>query len=534
VVTLIRNTINRLRRDLFVQINGAQRFRDDFYLPEQMHLPEGRSSSIVGHGVNDQNGLRDVEIAPKPISRLLHFVGFDRLADVRDSLRAARASLGGRPVWHVSQSSTRGGVAELLHANLPYQLAEGINCRWTVLDTNDEFRDFVKELYYCLCGVLPSMAEGDLEHGRALYEAECRRNAALIMETAHPETIFAIHDHQAAGLLPILRDAGYTMIWRIHVSAQTGNDAARHAWDFLRPYVANAHASVASTADAMPPDLVAGRRYVLSPSIDPLAVKNMPLDANVPPAHIAARAGVLESPSSGGADHEQLVDLLIRNPAVVVRSKGPIPLNVPLVTQVSRWDKVKDIPGVIRAFVEYTDPTSGAHLALVGPDTSRDSRGDEVFRQCLKLWSGLVPARRERVHLIQLPVANQSEHALTVNAIQRQSTVIAQKSFAEGFGLTVTEAAWKGRPVVASPVGGIRDQVQHGKTGLLLSQPNDLEGLGAAIDGLLADANYAESLGRNAHDHVRSNFLVDSELYGTARVLSTVSSDSELISQPDT
>ncbi|MCX5380536.1 glycosyltransferase [Streptomyces sp. NBC_00091] len=124
------------------------------------------------------------------------------------------------------------------------------------------------------------------------------------------------------------------------------------------------------------------------------------------------------------------------------------------------------------------------------------------------------------MHLVQVPTDNPSEHALTVNAIQRRSAVVIQKSLAEGFGLTVSEAAWKGRPVVAAPVGGIREQVEHGTTGLLLSDPHDLRGLGEAVNRLLADPDYAQELGRNGHRRVLRRFLTDSSVLSFARVLS--------------
>jgi trehalose synthase len=189
------------------------------------------------------------------------------------------------------------------------------------------------------------------------------------------------------------------------------------------------------------------------------------------------------------------------------------------VTQVSRWDRVKDIPGVIRGFAEYVDPSYGAHLLVVGPATRGDRQAEQVFADCRQVWAGLGRRRRGRIHLVQVPTDNPAEHALTINAIQRRSTVVIQKSLAEGFGLTVSEAAWKGRPVVAAPVGGIREQVQHERTGLLLSDPRDLSGLGAAVNRLLADRGYADELGRNGHQHVLRRFLTDSNVLSFTRVL---------------
>jgi trehalose synthase len=185
-------------------------------------------------------------------------------------------------------------------------------------------------------------------------------------------------------------------------------------------------------------------------------------------------------------------------------------LDTPLVTQVSRWDRLKDPVGVLAGFaehvhLEYEDP----HLVLAGPDVSAvadDPEGAEVLAEVEAVWHTLPRAVRRRVHLALLPMDDADENAAIVNALQRRADVVVQKSLAEGFGLTVAEGMWKGRPVVASRVGGIQDQIEDGVTGLLV-EPTDLAAFGERVSGLLADPHAAERMGEAAQTRVRDLFL---------------------------
>ena len=184
-------------------------------------------------------------------------------------------------------------------------------------------------------------------------------------------------------------------------------------------------------------------------------------------------------------------------------------LDVPLLAQVSRWDRLKDPIGVLAAFAEYVRDEEEPHLLLAGPDVTAvadDPEGQEVFEEVDALWQALPRRIRRRVHLALLPMVDPDENAVIVNAVQRRADIIAQKSLAEGFGLTVTEAMWKGRPVVASHVGGIREQIEHGRTGFLVD-PNDLRAFGDRVSDLLDDPHGAERMGEAAQTRVRELFL---------------------------
>lgn len=181
-----------------------------------------------------------------------------------------------------------------------------------------------------------------------------------------------------------------------------------------------------------------------------------------------------------------------------------------LVTQVSRWDRLKDPVGVMEAFARHISPHSDAHLLLAGPETAAvtdDPEGAATYAAVHDAWHGLPGDIRARVHLASLSMDDPEENAAVVNAIQRRSDVIAQKSLAEGFGLTVAEAMWKSRPVVANRLGGIQDQIEDGVSGVLINTPDDLAEFGARVVELLADPQRAHRIGAAAHRRVRDHFL---------------------------
>jgi trehalose synthase len=273
-----------------------------------------------------------------------------------------------------------------------------------------------------------------------------------------------------------------------------------------------------------------GRVVVIPPSIDPFAVKNMPLDLQEVESLLVG-AGVVRN---GGPPRP--VDFVRRDGSrATLRPRGgsggilldgsPPPVEAPLVVQVSRWDRLKDMAGVMEGFVAALsdDDLAGAHLLLAGPETSGvsdDPEGAQVLDECLEEWRHLPDAVRGRVHLAAIPMSDGDENAVIVNALQRHAAVVVQKSLVEGFGLTVTEAMWKGRPVVASQVGGIQDQISDGRDGLLVADPYDLQEYAAQLVRVLADAELAERLGSAAHARVLNDYLGDRHLEQYAELFS--------------
>jgi len=189
---------------------------------------------------------------------------------------------------------------------------------------------------------------------------------------------------------------------------------------------------------------------------------------------------------------------------------SPLRPDHPVVLQVSRWDRLKDPLGVIQGFADHVAGDTAAHLVYAGPAVeavSDDPEGKEVLEESKQRWSELPDHLRERVHLVCVPMGDTQENAAVINALQRHANVVVQKSLAEGFGLTVAEAMWKGRPVVASGVGGIQDQIEHGRSGLLVKDARDLEEYGAAVRRVLGDSDEAARMGKEARTRVRDEFL---------------------------
>jgi trehalose synthase len=200
----------------------------------------------------------------------------------------------------------------------------------------------------------------------------------------------------------------------------------------------------------------------------------------------------------------------------------PLQSDAAFVLQVSRWDGLKDPVGVLRGFARHVDDAHGAHLVLAGPAVAAvddDPEGSEVLDEVRAAREELPPDARARVHLACLPMEDGDENAAIVDALQRRADVVVQKSLAEGFGLTVAEAMWKSRPVVATRVGGIQDQVVHGSTGLLVDDPADLRAFGDAVGTLLGDPATAATMGKRGHERVCEEFLAPRQLLQFGRLL---------------
>ena len=302
------------------------------------------------------------------------------------------------------------------------------------------------------------------------------------------------------------------MIWRCHVGVDDPNDLAREAWAFLRPYVEDADAYVFSRQSFAWEGLDPERIAVIRPSIDALSPKNQDLDAATVEAVLDA-AGIVDR----GEEREAAATFRRQDgtPGRVERRAHLIEddrlrPDTPVVLQVSRWDALKDPIGVIRGFAEHVPPDAGAHLVYAGPAVEAvadDPEGKRLLQESVAAREALPEEQRRRVHLVSLPMDDAEENAVVVNALQRHARVVVQKSLAEGFGLTVAEAMWKARPVVASRIGGIQDQIVDGESGILLDDPKDLAAFGDAISSLLADPPRADQIGRRARERVRDEFL---------------------------
>jgi trehalose synthase len=439
----------------------------------------------------------------------------DRQERLRTLVEASRQAFQGRTVWNVSSTAAGGGVSEMLHRFVRYAKGAGVSCRWVVIDGNPQFFAVTKRVHNRLHGERgDDGALGEAE--RDVFEGVIASNASPLDDLVQPSDVVIVHDPQPIGLIPALGRRGIKTIWRCHVGTETTNDCTDEAWAFLRPWVEAASAVVFSRQAYVPAWMAADRTWIIPPAIDPLSAKNQALDDDVVLA-ILGRAGILNHEDGRAtfvdAD-EQRHEVTLS--ASVVREGGPLDPNVPLVVQVSRWDRLKDMPGVLNAFIEGdVGKATGGHLLLVGPDVSGvtdDPEGQAVLDQCKAMWTELPTDARSTASLVSLPMSDLEQNAAIVNALQRHAAVVAQKSLREGFGLTVSEAMWKGTPVVGSRVGGIQDQVRDGVDGLLIDDPQDLGAFATAVRALLEDPTEARTMGEAAHERVRDNFLADRDL----------------------
>jgi trehalose synthase len=366
---------------------------------------------------------------------------------VIDDLKLAAEKLKEHTIQMVNSTAVGGGVAEILNRMIPMLNELGISTKWDVIKGGEEFFSVTKKFHNALHGRREEITQHDFD---IFMDANSKNIEQLVTDS----DIVFIHDPQPIGL--VNKKADNKWIWRCHIDLSKPDQTV---WQFLKDYIDKYDAVVFSSpgfAQNLPM-----RQFLISPSIDPLSDKNKEL------------------------------------PAEVIKSvlhKYSIDDQRPIITQISRFDRLKDPAGVIEAYL-LVKRHIDCQLVLAGGTAVDDPESVQVF--------GEVKERAQQdsdIHILLLP-----QNDLEVNALQRGSTVIMQKSIGEGFGLTVAEALWKGKPVVASAVGGIPLQITHKYSGLLC---HSVEGAAFAVKQLLNAPGYAKKLGENGREHIRNNFLL--------------------------
>ena len=460
-----------------------------------------------------------VELGSAPISRFRPLLGDGAWGELEQTMLELATAVRGRVVWNINSTARGGGVAELLSSLIPYDRDAGVDERWLVIEGSQPFFDITKRIHNLLHGV-PSNGSEITAGERHEYERTIARNAKALVDVVRRRDVVILHDPQAAGLVPPLLEHGAHVIWRSHVGVDKPNHESRAAWDVLRRYLTGAAALVFSRRSYVWEGLDPARVHIIPPTIDPFSVKNEDLDEEAVTGILAA-AGILEG-SAESATFKRVDGALGRIERRATLDGSTLPRNALVTTQVSRWDRLKDPLGVLEAFAQHVASRSESRLILAGPSAESvrdDPEQPEVLGQVIARREQLKPAVRDRVQIAQLPMGDVDENAFIVNALQRRSDVIVQKSLAEGFGLTVAEAMWKARPIVASRVGGIEDQIEDGKSGLLIDDPADLEAVGDGIVRLLADRSVASSLGIEARRRATSHFIAPRHLEQQARLI---------------
>ncbi len=454
--------------------------------------------------------LTAVPIGRLSFDRFESILPAERYAQVLEAAERSRELLADRVVWNVNSTARGGGVAEMLISLLAYAHGVGVDARWVVISGNEGFFALTKRIHNNLHSAAGD--GGGLGHAeRRIYEEALAPNVEEFLHMVRPRDVVIIHDPQPAGLIPPLRERlGVPVIWRCHVGIDVPSELSRRAWDFLRPYVEPADAYVFSRRAFVWEGIDNARIELIAPVIDAFSPKNQELA----PAAMAAilHAAGFDEDGGGGDPVFQDIDgtaARVRRRAEVWEER-PLRSGDPMVLQVSRWDRLKDPLGVIRGFADHVVPHGDAHLVYAGPAVEAvadDPEGAAVLAEARQLYRDLPAEARGRVHLACLPMDELAENAAIVNALQRRADVVVQKSIAEGFGLTVAEGMWKAKPVVASRIGGIQDQIVDGQSGVLVDDASDLEAYGAALRGLLQEPERATEMGREAQQRVRDEFL---------------------------
>ncbi len=461
--------------------------------------------------------MREVQIDKIALERLAGLLDPDRAALLMTRAEQARGILDGRVIWNVNATASGGGVAEMLTTLLAYSRGAGVDTRWLVLDGNPEFFRITKRLHNLLHGSTGDGGPmGDAE--RRAYDDVLADNLAQLKDGIGSGDIVLLHDPQTAGLVEGLQETGARVIWRCHIGRDSPTEETELGWGFLRPDLERADALIFSRAAYVPGWVDRDKLRLIPPSLDPFSAKNVEL-RKVDVGSALHRAGLVDLPDHQGSLEFERRDGsrgTVRAHDGLFAAGDVIPGDARLVLQVSRWDRLKDMSGVLTGFAQNLDRLSAdVHLALVGPEVSGvsdDPEGAEVLEECVDVWRSLPPDQQARTHLICVPMDDVDENAHLVNALQHHAAVVVQKSLVEGFGLTVTEPMWKGKPVVASKVGGIQDQIVDGVSGLLLADPTDLDGFGDLLVKVLEDDELAHRLGVQARERVREMFLGDRHL----------------------
>lgn len=365
-------------------------------------------------------------------------------------LRALAGRLKGRSIQMVNSTSVGGGVAEMLNRIVPLMAELELSIRWDVITGGDDFFAITKAFHNALHGGRYDLPEESFKTFLAYTE---QNRARLQFDSDY----VVIHDPQPAALIESRANHAGHWVWRCHIDLSQPN---AKVWDFLAPFVNRYDAAIFSSpsfARQLPIP-----QYLFFPSIDPLSDKNR------------------------GMEPEKIAEVV---------SRFQIDSQRPILTQISRFDRLKDPAGVVRAY-QIVKRYFDCQLVLAGGGAADDPEGEAVLAEVREL-----AGNDSDIHILDLPPWS----ALEINALQRASTIIIQKSLREGFGLTVAEGLWKKKPVVAAAVGGIPVQVIHKHTGLLA---HSIEGTAYQIRFLLSNPGIAQRLGEQGHEHVRENFLI--------------------------
>ncbi|MDH3754953.1 MAG: glycosyltransferase [Acidimicrobiia bacterium] len=471
--------------------------------------------------------MHEVSIVARDPRRFETVIGRERTDVFVNTAALATELLAGRSIVNINSTAAGGGVAEMLHVLLGYVRGMAIDTRWVVIEGSPAFFELTKRIHNHLYGGSGDGGPlGEAEHHvyAETLQAEHDDLAAML----RPGDLVILHDPQTAGLAEHAKHLGCQVAWRCHVGIDEQNAQSEQGWTFLRPYLEPFVDHYVFTDPGFPPPWIPPERTTaIWPSIDPFSPKNQELSDETVEA-ILTHVGILAGrPGDTTFRRNDGSVARVERHCDVFRTGPPATPESLMVVQVSRWDVMKDMIGVMQAFADHVDGVSDVELVLAGPTVTAvadDPEGGQVLQSCWEAWRALPHAVRRRVQLVCLPMHDLDENAVIVNALQRHAAIVTQKSLAEGFGLTVAEAMLKRTPVVASAVGGIVEQVIDRETGLLVKDPTDLGEFGAALVRLLGDDELRSKLGAAARDRAVEVHLGDTHLQSWVEVMTALTS----------
>ncbi len=462
----------------------------------------------------------------------LYATVLDFLEKSKDAIKALK----GQTIWMINSTAIGGGVAEMLPSQMRILRELGVSVEWLVIEAKDaRFFDLTKRIHNAIHG----SGNGALtEQDREVYEAVNKENLPKALELINDGDIVVVHDPQPMPLAAMIKkEKKVPIIWRCHIGLEEDTPVTKAVWDFLTPYTDDYDHFVFSLP-AYVPEPLKKRTTIIPPAIDPLSHKNRSL-----PLHkligVLYQSGIVD-------DHKAVLYHRYKHLARRVMTDGsfgkvnePKDLNLifrPMVTQISRWDRLKGFKELMQAFIAMKldnlkngNPDSLEYrriqmtlLVFGGPDpafVSDDPEGQKVLQELITAYQNVAPEMQNDIAILLLPLDDPKENALIVNALQRASSIVVQNSIQEGFGLTATEAMWKKKPMLVSGAAGLKFQVQHKETGLINEDPTDIQSLSKTMYYMLSSPKERDKWSFNAQLRVIQHFTLFSQLLSWLKVL---------------
>ncbi len=448
-----------------------------------------------------------------------------------------------RTIWMVNSTDQGGGVAEMLPGVITILRDLGFSVEWAVIHTKEEaFFHLTKKIHNMIHGGGSDSSGASLisEEEKRIYENVNRENADSFRSLLKKKDILIVHDPQPMGMGSLLsRELSLPSFWRSHIGTDIENESTLNVWKFLEAY-SDGYEHGVFTAPEYIPSFFAKRASLIHPAIDPLSRKNRPLSPH-------RLSGILNNSSIERSEHPVLTpDFSF--PAKRLQPDGSfqnayLPESTglmfrPIITQISRWDRLKGFQPLVEAFVILKKKVQDTkqkfnvlekrrlqlmRLVIAGPDPSSiqdDPEGKEVLSELIHFYCALEPSLQKDISFFALPMDSLEQNALIVNSLQRCSTIVVQNSFQEGFGLTITEAMWKEKPILSTHAVGPRQQIRDHQDGRLVHHPDDPQEIAQVLEEMLKDSHQRTLYGESSHHRVYQDFLVFRQVMKWIRVLS--------------